>query len=174
MNIRTATEDDLPSIARTHEAAFGHADEASLARALLADPSARPWLSLVVEDSGEIVGHVLFTAVSATGSPAAILAPLAVMPDRHRGGIGTALVEDGLRRLRQSDTGLVFVFGDPAYYRRVGFEAAAPHGLDAPYPIQPEFADAWMVAALRDGLLGKVIGRVRCADTLSRPELWQV
>lgn len=174
MNIRTATDGDLPSIDRVHEAAFGHAGEASLVRALLADPSARPWLSLVAEDSGEIVGHVLFTAVSGAGSPAAILAPLAVLPDRHRGGIGTALVEDGMRRLREPGTGLVFVFGDPAYYRRFGFVPAAPHGLDAPYAIQPEYADAWMVAALHDDLLGKVIGRVRCADTLSRRELWQV
>jgi putative acetyltransferase len=174
MNIRTATDNDLPSVVRVHEAAFGHADEASLVRALLADPSARPWLSLVAEDSGEIVGHVLFTAVSAAGSPAAILTPLAVMPDRHGGGIGTALVEDGLRRLREAGTGLVFVFGDPAYYRRFGFEAAAPHGLDAPYPIQPEYADAWMVTVLRDGLLGQITGRVRCANTLSQPELWQL
>ena len=67
---------------------------------------------------------------------------------------------------------LVFVLGHPDYYPRSGFTPAGVHGLDAPYPILPEHAAAWMVQALRPGLLDSVTGTVRCSDVLNDPRYW--
>ena len=52
------------------------------------------------------------------------------------------------------------------------FAPAAPLGLDAPYPLPEAWAGAWMVRALRDGVLGTVRGRIVCADAMMKPELW--
>lgn len=157
--------------------AFAQESEAELVRNLLADPTARPLLSLLAEEEATPVGHILFTAgrVEGTGDAvaAAILAPLAVVPGAQGKGIGRRLVEDGLRRLAGTATALVFVLGDPAYYGRFGFVPAGPLGLVAPYPLPAAWADAWRVRALRDGIPGTVRGRVACADALARPEYWQ-
>ena len=68
---------------------------------------------------------------------------------------------------------LVFVLGHSGYYPRFGFMPVVRLGLEAPFPIPDEDSDAWMVLGLRPGLLGRVEGRVACADALSRPEHWR-
>ena len=102
-----------------------------------------------------------------------MLAPLAVHPDVQARGIGGRLVVEGLGRLKRAGVGLVFVLGHPGYYPRFGFIEAGANGFSAPYPIPPENAAAWMVQALRPGLLGAVPGRVVCADALDKPEYWR-
>ncbi|MEE4299955.1 MAG: GNAT family N-acetyltransferase, partial [Pseudomonadales bacterium] len=91
----------------THRAAFAAegADEAesvsALAVALLRDPTARPCLSLLAERDGAVLGSALFTTVRIGGDGtqprAAILCPLAVVPDAQHSGVGTALIETGVR-----------------------------------------------------------------------------
>ena len=180
--LRATRDTDLDDVCRVHRAAFG--DEAedieALVRDLLCDDACEPRLSLAAfeqEPAGaELVGHVLFTPARIEGAAnapnARILAPLAVSPRRQQAGLGSALVREGLRRLRAAGVELVFVYGDPRYYGRFGFRPASVHGLPAPNPIPTEHADAWMVLALGDGVLGEVTGRVRCVSPLERPEHW--
>ena len=51
-----------------------------------------------------------------------LIGPLVVSPSRHRQDIGSALMEEALRRLRATGRGAALV-GDPAYYGRFGFRA---------------------------------------------------
>ena len=168
---------DLADIFRVHRQAFGGTIEADLVAALLDDPTAQPLLSLVAVEDDQVQGHVLFTSVRLTAPPgaegAAILAPLAVVPAAQGKGLGGKLIEAGLDHLRQAGVALVFVLGDPAYYRRFGFQPAGRQGLLAPYPLAREQAGAWMVQALRPGLLGRTKGTVTCCDTLMQPALWK-
>ena len=155
-------------------------DEAELVKALLADPSAKPLLSLLAVEGDRPVGHVLFTHASLMKSqhsgaqhPIALLAPLAVVPECQRRGIGRQLIEQGLHQLSHRGIDLVFVLGYPRYYSRHGFEPAFPFGLEPSYPIAAEHRDAWMVYALRPAVLGTVSGNVICADALNHPDYWQ-
>ncbi|MDG4867655.1 hypothetical protein P8631_06540 [Guyparkeria sp. 1SP6A2] len=66
---------------------------------------------------------------------------------------------------------LVFVLGRPDYYPRSGFEPAGAHGFSAPYRIPEQHATAWMVKALRPGLLERSPGQVRCSQALQHGEL---
>ncbi|MEO3428191.1 N-acetyltransferase [Pelagibius sp. CAU 1746] len=177
MRLRETTEADLPAIQQVHRQAFGQEEEAALTGAILADPTAEPVLSLLAEEDGEVLGHVLFSGARLSdpqsGRRAAILAPLAVAPGAQGKGTGGALVRSGLERLREAGVTLVFVLGDPAYYNRFGFAPATPQGLTAPYSLPKAYAEAWMVRALRDGALGEARGSVICCDALMRPELWR-
>lgn len=173
--IREAGEAELRDVLGVQRLAFGREDEAGLVAELLGDPTARPMLSLVAEQAGRLVGHVLFTAVELVGAGepvgCSILAPLAVLPEVQGTGVGRGLIEAGCRILAARGGSLVFVLGDPDYYGRFGFEAAIPVGLEAPYPIEPEAA--WRVRALVPGVVGQVRGKVRPAAALAGEELWR-
>ncbi|MEM9604993.1 MAG: N-acetyltransferase [Pseudomonadota bacterium] len=125
-SIRAATTHDIGAIQALHRTAFGDAEGpviADLVARLSADPSAAPVHAWVATDAGAVLGHVLFTAVRVEPHPtrrAAILCPLAVAPERHMTGIGSALVEHGLGTLADAGVDLVFVLGDPRYYGRFG------------------------------------------------------
>lgn len=84
--------------------------------------------SLVAERKGEVVGYVAVSPVQIEdGTPGWFgLGPLAVTPDHRGEGIGGALVRAALRRLRQTNAAGCVLVGDPAYYARFGFDAAAP------------------------------------------------
>jgi len=175
MYIRETSDADLKDILRVEGAAFEGGHEVEFTRALLVDPSAKPLLSLLAFIDDQPVGHILFTAARLVNSDVGVsfLAPLAVVPAFQRRGVGGCLIRDGLERLAGSGVGLVFVVGHPAYYPRHGFTQAGKLGFQPPYPMTAEHADAWMVIALRPGLLGSVTGKFVCCDTLNKPELWQ-
>ena len=61
-----------------------------------------------------------------------VLSPLGVVPQRQGQGVGSALVRAGLRILDERGVPLVFVEGDPAYYRRFGFTSATSRGSAPP------------------------------------------
>ena len=177
LQIREAVETDLNDVLYIERLAFGSDKEAALVTDLLHDPSAKPVLSLLAFINERAVGHILFTAARLTGTEdtasIVILAPLAILPDTQKQGIGGKLIEQGLASLSRSGVDLVFVLGHPEYYPRYGFAPAGHLGFEAPYPIPDEHAGAWMVQALRPGVIGTVRGEVICANALNKPEHWR-
>ncbi|MDQ3760813.1 MAG: N-acetyltransferase [Actinomycetota bacterium] len=129
-----------------HERAFGRPDEADLVDAVRHTESFLPELSLAAWDVDHLVGHILFSGAQLeAGAPVLALAPMAVLPDRQRRGIGSLLVEAGLERARATEFQLVVVLGHPEYYPRFGFVPAARYGILAPFPVPGE---AWMAVPL--------------------------
>lgn len=174
--IREAEPADLDAVMAIEWSAFERDDIVELTRDMLADPTAEPLLSLIAFDDDRPAGHVLFSAGRLRGETnpsVAILAPLAVASKAQNKGVGTALVEAGLDRLRAAGTDLVFVLGHPGYYPRFGFRPAGILGLAAPFPIPAKDADAWMVLDLSGGHLGHTNGVVICCNALSKPEHWR-
>ena len=177
IKLRETVESDLEDILRIEEEAFGSKEEAQLVKDLLNDPTAQPCLSLLAYNDVDPVGHILFTRslISGLSNPpdSCILAPLAVIPSNQNSGIGSLLVNEGLRVLKGRGMQLVFVLGHKNYYPRFGFKPdAAAVGLRAPYPIPPKDADAWMVLELKPGIIGKIKGEVKCAEAMNRQEYW--
>jgi putative acetyltransferase len=132
--IRPEKKVDIDAIRRVHETAFGSLLEAELVDNLQAEGDAVR--SLVAWCEGEVVGHVMFSrlrALESRGLRATALAPLGVLPKQQRRGFGTALVRDGLERLKREGEDLVLVVGDPNYYGRFGFTAKAAKAFQTPY-----------------------------------------
>jgi putative acetyltransferase len=174
MTIRATTNADLSDVLEVHRLAFGSPIEAGLVRDLLADPSAAPSISMIAEQTGQIIGHVLFTWISVgdTDAKGSILCPLAVVPEHQSKGAGSAMIKAGLQRLRDDGCDLVFVLGDPAYYGRFGFQPAALDRFPTPQPIPVQYRAGWMVQNLSDRPLESWQGRLSCADALNKPEYW--
>ncbi len=149
MTIRPELAGDYEAIARVVEAAFGRAEEARLVERIRASEQYVPELSLVAEEDGELVGHVMFSYVTLIGDDeerlVLELAPLAVTPERQNDGIGSSLVRAGLELADARGEPLVAVLGHPSYYPRFGFEPASEYGIEPP---SPELAPAFMIARL--------------------------
>ncbi len=130
MTIRPAEPFDHAAIREVLLAALPGADEAQLVEQLRADGDAA--IELVAEDGGRIVGHILFSPV---GAPfrALALAPVAVAPERHGQGIGSALIGAGHELARAQGWEAIFVLGEPGYYRRFGYDAGLAAGFESPY-----------------------------------------
>lgn len=180
LKIRRSTEPDRTGIRDIHASAFGqeHGQEiVELVDGLLDDGTAKPLLSLVAETDGSLVGHILFTAAHLQpwnqGFSVQVLAPLAVAGDFQGKGVGGALIREGLQQLAESGVDLVFVLGHPGYYPKFGFRPAGVLGFETPYAIPAENAGAWMVQELRAGVIGRVGGRVQCAEVLNQPRHWR-
>jgi len=177
MEIREATDTDLTDILLVEKEAFGYDKEAKLVKDLLSDPSAKPLYSILAFENKKAIGHILFTSALLEGTQnresISLLAPLAVLPNYQKQGVGGKLIAYGLNLLSGAGVDLVFVLGHPDYYPRHGFKPAGVQGFQAPYPIPEEHANAWMVQELRPGVIGRVSGKVRCADMLDKPEHWR-
>lgn len=180
LKIRKSSALDGTEIEKIHIKAFGKekgSEIVDLVNGLFNDKTATPLLSLVAVEGDQLIGHILFTKATFTQTTepvsAQILAPLAVLPDTQRKGVGGQLIEKGLIRLKETGVELVFVLGHPDYYPRYGFIPAGDIGYEAPYPIPEEHAGAWMVQELSAGVIGRVIGKVRCSDVLNQPEHWR-
>ncbi|MEM1270197.1 MAG: N-acetyltransferase [Bacteroidota bacterium] len=161
MHIRAETVADHLPIRSVNGAAFPTPDEADLVDRLRG--TVAPFLSLVAEDDGEVVGHILCTPVRAEDHPEAFLmglAPMAVSPARQREGIGSALVKAALDACRQRGAAGLVVLGHTDYYPRFGFKPAHMYGLRCVYDVPPE---VFMAMPLQPGGLDGVAGLVHYA-----------
>jgi putative acetyltransferase len=144
--IRHARPADHPAIETLLQAAFGRPDEGGLVSRLRANQDVV--FELVAEEAGEVVGHILFSRLWADRRELyAGLAPLAVLPERQKSGLGSALVKASLENAREFGCHGVLVLGDPAYYGRFGFSAETAREVGAPY----RGLAAFQALALEDG-----------------------
>jgi len=158
VTIRPETAADHAAIHEVNRLAFGQDAEAKLVDSLRDGGYVR--LSLVAEFGGQIVGHILFSLlpiITEIGVVEALaLAPMAVLPTHQRQGIGTKLVEEGLRLCRQAGHKIVVVLGHPAFYPRFRFSSSLAVPLTSPFG----GGDAWMAVELVPGAMAGVAGRV--------------
>jgi len=155
--VRRENEADQAAIREVNRLAFGRDDEADLVDALRAGGYAR--VSLVAELDGRVVGHILFSELPIVTSggivEALALAPLSVIPSLQRRGIGSMLVEDGLRECKRAGHRIVVVLGHREYYPRFGFSEALAERLVSPYS-GPSFMALELVPSALEGIAGEV------------------
>jgi len=159
MHIRAERQDDVPAVRAVNVAAFETSAEADLVD--LVRERASPIISLVADDDGAVVGHILFSPVTLEGHPevrVAGLAPMAVVPSRQHQGIGSLLVHEGLATCRQLGFGAVVVLGHADFYPRFGFTPSTRFGLRSEYDV-PE--DVFMALEFEGGVLRGKSGTIR-------------
>lgn len=128
--IRNETEADVRAITAVTVAAFetlaiSHHTEQFIIEALRAANALT--LSLVAEVDGRVVGHIAFSPVTVSDGTLHWygLGPVSVLPAYQRQGIGKALIQEGLSRLKALGAKGCCLVGHPLYYRKFGFENVA-------------------------------------------------
>ena len=130
MIVQLETPGDVAAIRAVEEAAFLQSAEAKLVEDLR--DAGDSVFSLVAVEDGTIAGHAMFSRLQAPFRALA-LGPVAVLPDRQRMGVGSRLIREGIARSEAAGWLGIFVLGDPAYYRRFGFDAGKARGFASPY-----------------------------------------
>jgi putative acetyltransferase len=142
---RPAAPADAGAIRAVHLAAFPTPAEADLVARLHEDFDSE--ISLVAEQGGAIVGHVMLSRMDVSGDGRAFralgLGPVGVLPGAQGSGVGSALIRAALAIAGALGEELVFVLGEPDYYRRFGFSAEAAAPFDSPYA-GPYFMALWL------------------------------
>jgi len=157
ITVRDERPDDIEALRLVNDLAFDQPLEGRIVDALRAHGAAQ--LSLVATVDGRVAGHILFSPVTAGVPLAAVgLGPMAVAPAHQRQGVGAALIEAGLARLRAAGCPFVVVLGHHGYYTRFGFVPASRHGLRCEWDVPDE---AFMVRVFDPTATAAAAGLIR-------------
>lgn len=154
ITIRKESEPDFSAIQELNKLAFGQDNESNLIDALRKGQSFIPGLSLVALYENKIVGHILFTKIKIIDlnqiHESLALAPIAVIPQFQKQGIGGLLIKHGLARAADLGFKSVIVLGHEHYYPKFGFFPTSKWGIKSPFNV-PE--NVFMgIELIKDGL----------------------
>lgn len=171
ITIRPEKPGDEEQIRHVNIQAFGRDAEAKLIELLRGSRFYVEGLSLVAEQDNQIIGHIMFSMAMLISNkqevmPILALAPMSVLPQYQKQGIGTQLVKTGLKRAEYSRFPAVVVLGHPEYYSRFGFVRALEKGVYASFGSPDE---VYMILGLTPHALENITGNVRyppCFDDI--------
>lgn len=140
ITIRKENVDDYEAVYNVIKTAFEtaeHSDgnEQDLVVALRKSNNYIPELSLVAIDNDKIVGYILFTKIKIGESEELALAPLGVLPEYQRQGIGSKLITEGHRIAKKLGYHYSIVLGSENYYPKFGYVPAIEYGIEAPFDV---------------------------------------
>ena len=154
--IRTETIHDFKAIYDINQKAFGQNDESELINKLRQSDAFIPGLSLVAQKGEKLVGHILFTRIYIVSKderyPSLALAPMSVLPEFQKQGIGKLLIHEGLDKVKSLGESSVIVLGHEHYYPKFGFQPASNWNISCPFEVpNPVFMG---IELMTDGLQG--------------------
>lgn len=128
-----------------------------------------PELSIVaVNQQNEMIGQILFSKITIENkdqvTESLALAPVSIHPDYQKQGIGSMLMNRGLKNAKESGYTSVIVLGHPDYYPRFGFKPASLWGIEAPFDVPEE---AFMALELEKDAFKNVSGVVQYSEAFS-------
>jgi len=157
MNVRFERPGDIEKIKGVNLQAFETGTEADLVDTLR--NTDLELISLVAEENGEVIGHILFSPVTLAGDLRIMgLGPMAVIPNWQSKGVGTKLVNAGLQACEKAGYEAVVVLGHADYYPRFGFAPSVNFGIKSEYDVPPE---VFMVKELRKGAFKGASGTIK-------------
>ncbi|MBD2843558.1 N-acetyltransferase [Paenibacillus sp. IB182496] len=162
--IRTENENDFSQVYDVNVIAFGdREDEAKLVERIRDTENFIPQLSIIAEDKGTIVGHVLLSKAEVVEGDkqheVIVLAPIAVRPNYQKQGIGKQLINEGIKRCSELGFYVVLLIGHPEYYPKFGFKPARKFNLELTQFKVPN--EVFMVNELKEHELMKIKGELR-------------
>ncbi len=143
IKIRQENKNDYKEVYNIIKTAFKTAKESDgneqdLVVDLRKSESFIPELSLVAVKNERIVGYILFTKIKIGENEELALAPLGILPEYQRQGIGSKLVEHGHEIAKKLGYHYSIVLGSEKYYPRFGYIPAIQYGIKAPFEVPSE------------------------------------
>lgn len=160
IKIREEQPQDIGVIRDVNIKAFGQTQEADVVDKLRL--KCGDLLSLVAMMQDKVVGHILFSPATIESGNRTVygmgLAPMAVLPEYQRQGIGSELIRAGIARLKGRQCPFVIVLGHAEYYPRFGFEPASRHGIRSEWEVPDE---VFMILVINESEMHRISGVAR-------------
>lgn len=99
-----------------------------------------------------------------------ILSPVAVATRQQGKGVGQQLIRHGLMQLEKKGVDLVFTYGDPAFYGKLGFQPISESVVKA--PLNLSYPHGWLAQSLAGLPILPAQGAVRCVEALNDQKYW--
>jgi predicted N-acetyltransferase YhbS len=169
--IRAETPADHPAITQLIKATYQNVSysnhrEQDMVERLRASPAFVPQLSLVAEaENGAFAGHVMLTKINIENAgvvyPALALAPLSVLPEYQKMGVGSKLVKESHCIAQTLGYNFIVILGIANYYQKFGYELSSKYKLVLPFKMKEEHA---FVISLNNAGLEKITNGVVIYD----------
>ena len=125
----------------------------------------------IARDEDKIVSCIFFSRLSFESSiNAFILAPVAVATNYQKQGIGQKLINFGIKYLKEKNIEVVFTYGDPNYYSKVGFNHIT-EDIAKP-PLKLTYPHGWLAQPLSSEDMEAINGNSTCVSALNNPKYW--
>ncbi|MEQ8524226.1 N-acetyltransferase [Gracilimonas sp.] len=161
INIRAEQHTDYQQVYKVHQKAFGQEEEGQIVERIRKSGGFVPELSLVAEIDGAVVGHILFSKITIEtkqGDKESLsLAPMAVLPDFQKQGIGGQMIKAGIQKAVELGFDSIIVLGHADYYPNFGFEKASKWKITCSFEVPDE---AFMAIELKEDALANSAGKV--------------
>jgi predicted N-acetyltransferase YhbS len=122
-------------------------------------------------DNESIIGSIFFTRLR-FNEPIQVymLAPVAVSTEHQGKGIGQALINYGLNKLKNRSVNIAITYGDPSFYSKVGFESLSENVIQA--PLELSIPMGWLGQSLTSGPIPAINERPTCVKEFNDPVYW--
>ena len=128
-------------------------------------------LGYVSISDGRIVGCIFFSRLTLpSGKIAFILSPVAVASRQQGKGLGQQLINYGIQQLQSHGVELVFTYGDPDFYSKVGFVKIGEDVVKAPKKLT--YPGGWLAQTLKNENITSEDGVAKCVGALNKQEYW--
>jgi len=170
ITIRKEEEKDHKQIYEVNKLAFQQENEGKLIEKIRNTENFIPELSIVAEIDNRIVGHILFSKIKIVGKSvyeSLALAPMAVIPEFQKKGIGSELVKKGIKMAKKLGFDSIIVIGHKEYYPKFGFQRASKWNIKCPFEVPDE---VFMAIELTEKAFEGKAGTVEYPDEFNEVE----
>jgi putative acetyltransferase len=125
----------------------------------------------VATENEQIIGSIFFTRLTFQSRVNAfLLSPVAVHTSYQGKGIGQKLINFGINHLKENRVSIVFTYGDPNYYSKVGFKLITEKIAKA--PLKLTYPEGWLAQSLVSDEVEPITGNSYCVEAFNKPEIW--
>ena len=138
---------------------------------IIAGTDVQDLYGFVAIENGQIIGSIFFTRLTfQNGINAFLLSPVAIHTSHQGKGIGQKLISFGINHLKEKGVSIVFTYGDPNFYSKVGFNQITEKTAKAPFELsQPE---GWLAQSLVSDKIKPIAGNSHCVEAFNKAEIW--
>jgi predicted N-acetyltransferase YhbS len=125
----------------------------------------------ITRDGKILIGCIFFTRLKFQNKiNAFILSPVAVATQYQKKGIGQKLIKFGINYLKNNNVKLLFTYGDPTFYSKVGFKYIPENIAKAPLILT--YPEGWLAQSLASESIEPISGNSTCVSALNNQQYW--
>lgn len=178
MNILQYSPSDIEEIKQLFTKVFSDSEGQSeglvignLVYDLMTGTNVQDLYGFVAIENKKIIGSIFFTKLTFESEVNAfILSPVAIHTDYQGKGFGQKLINFGINQLKENGVELVFTYGDPKFYSKVGFSLVTEKSVKAPLTLT--YPEGWLGQSLVGDEIEPITGSSYCVEALNKAEYW--